>query len=422
MFEGLGNIIEDWLLRSGDMDVEFAFRLKTLLLTVIALLLAMLIWRLSKWFLHLLVPKVTEKTETIWDDMMFNERVLSSLALLIPAMLLDLWIPDIFQHAPSALPLAKGITDIIIIFTVAYILSSVFTSIKLILASNPDFKDKPIGSFTQLGNIFVYGIAFILALSILFNKSPIYLLSGFGAVAAVVLLVFKDSILGFVASVQLSANNMVHVGDWVTVPKYGADGDVLEINLTTIKVQNFDKTITTIPTYAFVSDSFTNWRGMQQADGRRIKRAIHIKIGSIKFCSPEMIERFKAFALVGSYLNERVAEIESHNASLGVDTSILLNGRRLTNIGVFRVYLEEYLKNNKRINPEMTIMVRQLASTPHGLPIEIYAFSRQQEWKIYEGVMADIFDHMFASATSFDLEIFEKPTSGDVRLLSMTKE
>ncbi|MDA0714200.1 MAG: mechanosensitive ion channel [Bacteroidetes bacterium] len=417
MFEGLGNLIESWLLNELELEVEAAFRLKTLLLILMALLIASLIWRISKWVLNRIVPKITESTKTIWDDMLFSDRVLSSLALLIPVLFLDYWMPSIFEHTPSALPLAMGLTDVIIIFTVAYIVSSVFSSVKLILASNPDFQDKPIGSFTQLGNIFVYAIAFILGLSIIFDKSPVYLLSGFGAVAAVVLLVFKDSILGFVASVQLSANNMVHVGDWVTVPKYGADGDVLEINLTTIKVQNFDKTITTIPTYAFVSDSFTNWRGMQQSGGRRIKRSIHIKVGSIRFCSPEMVERFKNFTLVRPYLVQRSAEIEAHNDSHGVDKSVLLNGRRFTNIGVFRVYLEEYLKTNSKINPDMTIMVRQLASTPNGLPLEIYAFSRYQEWKVYEGIMADIFDHMFAAARSFDLEIFENPTGGDIRTL-----
>lgn len=417
MFEGLGNLIESWLLNELELEVEAAFRLKTLLLILLALLIASLIWRISKWVLNRIVPKITESTKTIWDDMLFSDRVLSSLALLIPVLFLDYWMPSIFEHAPSALPLAMGLTDVIIIFTVAYIVSSVFSSVKLILASNPDFQDKPIGSFTQLGNIFVYAIAFILGLSIIFDKSPVYLLSGFGAVAAVVLLVFKDSILGFVASVQLSANNMVHVGDWVTVPKYGADGDVLEINLTTIKVQNFDKTITTIPTYAFVSDSFTNWRGMQQSGGRRIKRSIHIKVGSIRFCSPEMVERFKNFTLVRPYLVQRSAEIEAHNDSHGVDMSVLLNGRRFTNIGVFRVYLEEYLKTNSKISPDMTIMVRQLASTPNGLPLEIYAFSRYQEWKVYEGIMADIFDHMFAAARSFDLEIFENPTGGDIRTL-----
>jgi miniconductance mechanosensitive channel len=269
-----------------------------------------------------------------------------------------------------------------------------------------------------LAKILVYCVAAVLIISILINKNPLYLLSGLGAMAAILLLVFRDSILGFVASIQLSANNMVHVGDWVTVPNYGADGDVLEINLTTIKVQNFDKTITTIPTYAFISDSFTNWRGMEQSDGRRIKRAVHIKMDSIKFCSEEMIERFMKFQLISDYIIKRKAEIEVYNKEHKVDVSNLVNGRNMTNIGVFKAYIENYLIQNPKINEEMMIMVRQLPSSELGLPIEIYTFSKDKTWKGYEYIIADIFDHIFAVARSFDLEIFENPTGSDFKSLS----
>ena len=210
---------------------------------------------------------------------------------------------------------------------------------------------------------------------------------------------------------------MVHVGDWVTVPKFNADGDVLEINLTTIKVQNFDKTITTIPTYAFVSDSFKNWRGMAQSPGRRIKRAVHIQIQSIKFCSPEMIERFKKIHLISDYIQTRQAEIDLHNEKHQIDGSIMPNGRKLTNIGVFAIYLENYLKANPKINQEMTIMVRQLSPTPTGLPLEIYAFSLHKEWAIYERIIADLFDHILASIAYFDLQIFENPAGSDFQKL-----
>jgi miniconductance mechanosensitive channel len=270
-----------------------------------------------------------------------------------------------------------------------------------------------------LGKIVTYIVAIILSISIVFDKSPIYLLSGIGAIAAVILLVFKDSILGFVASIQLSANNMVHVGDWVTVPKYNADGDVMEINLTTIKVQNFDKTITTIPTYAFVADSFTNWRGMKQSAGRRIKRAVHIQISSIRFCTPEMIGRFQKIQLVKEYIAKRQKEIEAYNKLNDVDGSVLINGRKLTNVGVFQVYLENYLISSPDINSEMTIMVRQLAASTHGLPIEIYAFSRIKEWKAYEKVMANLFDHILASASTFGLDIFESPSGTDMRSIQL---
>jgi len=414
----VSSTIEKFLIQTLGFNSEAALYSRVLILCVAVLILLYLIWRAGKWTLLKLVPSVTERTTTIWDDIILNKRVMSAIALLIPVMLLDYLAPDIFYGFWKFIPFVKGATNVIIVFTVAWIVASILNSVNHILAKNPDFRDKPIGSFTQLGKIFVYSIAFVLALSIIFNKSPFLLLSGFGAVAAVVMLVFKDSILGFVASVQLSANNMVHVGDWVTVPKYNADGDVLEISLTTIKVQNFDKTITTIPTYAFVSDSFTNWRGMEQSPGRRIKRAVNFQISSVQFCNAEMVERFKRIELVSDYVSNRQAEIETHNAKKGVDVSILINGRRLTNIGVIKVYLENYLKSNPNINQDMTIMVRQLSPTTEGVPLEIYAFSIHKEWKHYEGVVSDIFDHVLAAAKEFNLRIFENPSGADFQTLN----
>jgi miniconductance mechanosensitive channel len=417
MFTSISDALEKLLIDSFGIPANTVLIPKTILLVLGAFMLMFVVWRISRWMLHKAVPKVTSKTKTIWDDVIFSKRVISAIALLVPALLLDYMAPAIFKGLGHTLPFVTGATNIIIVFTLAWIIGSVFNGVNAILAGNPDFKDKPIGSITQLGKIFVYSIAFVLAISIIFDKSPILLLSGFGAIAAVVLLVFKDSILGFVASVQLSANNMVHVGDWVTVPKYNADGDVQEINLTTIKVQNFDNTITTIPTYAFVSDSFTNWRGMQQSPGRRIKRAVHIQIQSIRFCTPEMIERFKKIQLVSDHITQRQQEIERYNKEHQIDGSVLVNGRKLTNIGIFAAYLENYLKTNPNISQEMTIMVRQLSSTPNGLPLEIYAFSIHKEWKIYEGVMSDLFDHILAAAACFDLQIFENPTGTDFRKL-----
>jgi miniconductance mechanosensitive channel len=335
-----------------------------LIMIGLALFIAFAIWRLSYWLLHRTVPSLTSRTKTVWDDALLSTGVINAIALFVPVVVLEHIAPIVFDHLPEALPYIDGMTTIFIVFALAYIVASVMNAINDILSANSDFNDKPIGSFTQLGKILSYAVAIILAISIVIGKSPIYLLSGIGAIAAVILLVFKDSILGFVASVQLSANNMVHVGDWVTVPKYNADGDVLEINLTTIKVQNFDKTITTIPTYAFVADSFTNWRGMEQSQGRRIKRAVHIQISSIRFCNSEMIKRFQMFQLVEDYITERQKEIEDYNISHKHDTSVLVNGRKLTNIGVFQVYLENYLKANPAINKEMTVMVRQLAASP----------------------------------------------------------
>lgn len=415
MFESISNAIDNWLTQSLQLAPALAYPLRTLIMALFALLLAYVVWRVCYWLLHKSIPKVTRRTKTIWDDALLSEGTLNALALLVPVLLLDHFAPIIFDHITDILPFISGTTNIFIVFSMAYIVASLLNAVNDMLRDNPDFRDKPIGSFTQLGKILTYSVAIVLTLSIIFDKSPIYLLSGIGAIAAVVLLVFKDSILGFVASVQLSANNMVHVGDWVTVPKYNADGDVLEINLTTIKVQNFDLTITTIPTYAFVADSFTNWRGMQLSHGRRIKRAVNIQISSIRFCTPEMIEAFEKVQLVKAYIAERQQEIETFNQQHDIDPSILVNGRKLTNIGVFQVYLENYLLASKDINSEMTVMVRQLAASPSGLPIEIYAFSKIKEWKAYEKVMADLFDHILASTNTFGLKIFEDPSGSDIQ-------
>jgi miniconductance mechanosensitive channel len=239
-----------------------------------------------------------------------------------------------------------------------------------------------------------------------------------GALTAIIILVFKDTILGFVGSIQLAANDMIRIGDWVTMEKYGADGDVVEINLATVKIQNFDKTITTIPTYSFISDSFKNWRGMLDSDGRRVMRAIHIKIQSVQFCTPEMLDQLGEIELIRSYVESKEKEINDFNAQHEVNKSVLLNGRNQTNLGIFRYYVEQYLINNQEINKEMTMLVRQLAPTEKGVPIQIYAFTNTQEWAHYEAVMADIFDHLLAAVSYFKLEVFESPAGSDMRKLA----
>ena len=232
-----------------------------------------------------------------------------------------------------------------------------------------------------------------------------------GALSAVILLIFKDTILGFVASIQLSSNDLIRIGDWVTMKQYGADGDVIEINLNSVKIQNFDKTITTIPTYKLISDSFKNWRGMSESDGRRIKRSLSVKGSSVKFLNEEELTQLKKIKLLKKLILSKEDDIKKHNSSLDINTSVLLNGRNLTNLGLFRNYIEIYLKNASNINNNMTVMCRQLSPTPHGIPLEIYAFSKNKEWKHYEHIMSDIFDHLLASLKSFHLELFEYPTS-----------
>ena len=407
--------VDNLLINVLNMNANTVYISRTIILFSLLIVLCLFVWWLSKKIFNYTIPKVTSKTKTLWDDIIFNKKVINAVSRLLPAILFNYYTPIIFADFSFIVPFLTGITSVFIILVAVEIFSSLLNSATEILSNIERFKDKPLYSFSQLAKIIVYSIATILIISILINKNPLFLLSGIGAMAAIILLIFKDSILGFVASIQLSGNNMVRVGDWVTVEKYGADGDVIEINLTTIKVQNFDKTITTIPTYAFISDSFTNWRGMEESGGRRIKRAINIKIDSIQFCSNEMLERYKKYHLISNYIQKKQKEIDDYNSKNSIDKVELINGRHLTNIGVFRAYIEEYLKHNPNVNTEMTCMVRQLPPTEYGVPIEIYAFSKNKDWTTYEAIMADIFDHLFAATKNFNLKIFERPSTGDFK-------
>ena len=412
----LKNWLNDLLINQLDINPDKVIYIRTILLFVALIIACIIIWWVGEKLLNYIIPKVTAKTKTLWDDIILNKKVINAVTHLVPAIVLSHFAPIVFSDFHFIDPFLVRITDIFIIIVAAEICSSFFNSAREILLQIKRFKDKPIGSFTQLGKILVYSVAIILIISIAINEKPIFLLSGLGAMAAILLLIFKDSILGFVASIQLSGNDMVRLGDWVTVSNYGADGDVIEINLTTIKVQNFDKTITTIPTYAFISDAFTNWRGMENSDGRRIKRALNIKIDSIKFCSPEMLERFKKYHLITNYIEDKQKVISQFNKKHNVDKSELINGRHLTNIGLFRIYVEEYLKTNPNINSNMTCMVRQLSPTEFGLPIEVYSFSKSKVWTEYEAIMADLFDHLLAVTPNFELEIYERPSGSDFKM------
>jgi miniconductance mechanosensitive channel len=272
-------------------------------------------------------------------------------------------------------------------------------------------KGKPIESFVQVAMLLVWFTAIVLIFSIITGTQVSTFLTAMGALSAVIMLIFKDTILGFVASIQLSSNDLIRIGDWVTMKKFGADGDVIEINLNSVKIQNFDKTITTIPTYKLISDSFTNWRGMSDSDGRRIKRALLIKGSSIRFIQKEEISNLKNIKLLSQYISQTEKDIKSHNIKLLVEADDNINGRNLTNIGLFRKYIEEYLIANNLINTQMTVMCRQLTPTSQGVPLEIYAFISDKEWKNYENIVSDIFDHLLASLKTFDLELFELPSN-----------
>jgi miniconductance mechanosensitive channel len=275
----------------------------------------------------------------------------------------------------------------------------------------------PIRTIVQIVRVAVYFVVGIAVLAILLGKSPLVFFSGLGAFTAVLLLIFKDTLLGFVAGIQLTANNMVRKGDWIEMPGHNADGNVLDVSLTTVKVQNWDKTITTIPTYALVAEPFKNWRGMDESGGRRIKRAVRLDVTSIKFCDAEMLQRFKKIQFISDYVARKLEEVSAHNRDHQVDESLLINGRHLTNVGTFRAYLEHYLRTHPKVHQDMTFLVRQLAPTEHGLPIEIYVFSNDQAWASYEAIQADIFDHVLAVLPLFDLRPFQAPTGADLRAL-----
>ena len=300
-------------------------------------------------------------------------------------------------------------------------ISSFLSGLHDIYYTLPISKNRPISGYIQLVKIIFYFIGGILILSILFDKELGYFFTGLGAFAAVLLLVFKDTILGFVSSIQLSANNMVKPGDWISMPKQNTDGIVLEINLTTVKIQNWDKTISTIPTYSLISESFNNWKGMEESGGRRIKRHLNIDMKSIKFCDDELIQKFMKIKLLNKYLKEKIQEITIENQKKNISSSDNLNLRHLTNIGIFRKYIEEYLSNHPKIHNNMTFLIRQLQPTERGIPLEIYVFSKDQEWVAYEALQSDIFDHLLAILPEFELRVFQNPTGDDFSKLAAMK-
>ncbi len=321
----------------------------------------------------------------------------------------------ILKDFENLLPLVLKLTDSYLILAGTMIIMAFLKTAEYSLSKSAVFIDKPLASYFQLLRMIIYIATGILILSVLLGKSPIYFLSAFGAMTAIILLIFKDTILGLVASIQISSNDMVRVGDWVEMPKFNADGDVIAINLNTVKVKNWDKTITTIPTFYFITDSFKNWRGMQESGGRRIKRSLSINISSIRFVDVETREKYKKYYLIGDYITERQKEIEEFNTEHNFDTDILINGRRMTNIGVFRIYVESYLLIHPKIRKDMTLLVRQLSIEDQGVPLEIYCFTNTVAWAEYETIQADLFDHLLAAASYFGLEIFQQPSGHDIR-------
>lgn len=411
------DLLQNWLLNQG-IGESLSFYLSRSIVFAGVLLVSVVARQVVKHLILTAFTFVVSRTKTKWDDVLLNRKVLHRLALLAPAMVIYVLAPVALAGLELTSTFVTNASLIFIIIILMLVLDSVLNAVIDIYRSFEISKEIPIKGFIQVLKLVLYFFTAILTISIVLNKTPIYLLSGLGALTAVLMLIFRDSILGFVAGIQLTANRMVAHGDWIEMPKYGADGDVLEVTLTTVKVQNFDKTITTIPTYALISESFKNWRGMEASSGRRIKRAVNIDMSTIRFCDQEMLGRFAKIQYISAYIETKKKDLEAFNTAADVDHVSLANGRRMTNIGTFRAYVQAYLRNHPMINLDMTFLVRQLRSTEYGLPIEIYVFCKDKAWVNYEAIQADIFDHILAVVPEFDLSVFQNPAGADFRALN----
>ncbi|MEM9680539.1 MAG: mechanosensitive ion channel domain-containing protein [Bacteroidota bacterium] len=406
----LKHLIYDFLVSKGVSESSAAY-LNMIILLVAVLIIAFLIDFVTKRILWRTSAGIAKRTKTNFDDILISNKLPRNVAHIIPLLILIEFTPAIFSDFDYTENLIEKTLKVIAIILTLRIFRSLLNSIKDYLKTLDRYKDKPIDSYIQVFMIFLWIIGVFSAFAIVTGISFIEFATTLGAASAIIILLFRDTILGFVASITVSVNDMVRIGDWITFEKYGADGDVIEINLATVKVQNWDKTITTIPTYALISDSFKNWRGMMNSGGRRIKRSVIIKASSIRFLTDADVEKLKGIGLISNYLETGSKIIKKHNEERNIDKSLLINGRNLTNFGVFRKYLTEYIESNSVVNKDMTMMVRQLAPTAQGIPMEIYAFSKDQRWQNYEYIMGDIFDHVLASVPYFDLEVYELITS-----------
>jgi miniconductance mechanosensitive channel len=406
------NFIKDYLINNGVAD----FWAKIINLVIVLSLLIIIAYVLDR-VLRRIIIKVFDifsvKTTTTFDDFLAQSKFSRYIAHIIPLLFLKAFVPIVLKGFPFLYTRFDDVINIYAVILIVKILRSLLRSTQRYLRTIERYKDKPLESYLQVVMIFLWGLAIFFIIYQLTGKD-ILSFATLGAASAVILLIFKDTILGFVASIQVSVNDIVRIGDWIAYTKFGADGTVTDINLASVRVRNWDNTFTTIPTYSLISDSFQNWRGMEESGGRRIKRAVLIKQSSIKFLTTNEVQDLKKIHLVSEYLERRYQEISDHNDEIGADKSVLINGRNLTNFGVFRKYLDAYLIENSNVSKELFSMVRQLAPTSKGIPLEIYCFSSNKQWAKYEAIMADIFDHIIAAIPYFDLEVFEEPTGKDL--------
>jgi miniconductance mechanosensitive channel len=407
-------ILSSWLTEQGVSPENLAISTQLLGCTIIFILCS-IAYYLAKHQLLRAVQKLVKHSRNTWDDLIFEHQVFTRLASFIPLVLFWFLVPKLIAAESLTQHFFLVFAKVAISFQVARTIGSLLNVVNNVSRETAKQRYLPLNASIQVIKLAVYLVTTILSISFVLDKSPIYLLSGLGALTAVLLLVFQDTIKGLVASIQISANKMLAPGDWIEIPQYGADGDVLEIGLNTVKVQNFDRTVTTVPTYALISGSFKNWRDMFASGGRRIKRTIIIDIGSIHFYQADKIEKLKEIHLLKEYLARKLHEISEHSKQLALEDTDYVNQRKLTNVGTFRAYIQEFLQHHEKVHHQMTCMVRQLPATATGLPLELYFFSNDQNWVNYEAIQADIFDHLFAMAPVFDLRIFQHPSGDDWR-------
>ncbi len=411
-------ILNEWL-SAFDLGPRWQPVVSRGVLVLAVVLLAILAWAGARILLGRVLFRLVRQTKSRWDDAIYDRGVLKRLTRIAPAVVIYLFVPQLAPELPWLTELLRRVSVAYMVGVSVLVFDAVLEATNDIYQGFASARRRPIKGYLQLVKILAYVVGIVLMATTILGQSAAGILGGIGAMSAVLLLVFRDSILGVVASFQIGANDLVHLGDWIEMPNYGADGDVIDISLQTIKVQNWDKTISSIPIYALISDSFKNWRGMAESGGRRIKRSVSIDMRSVRFLTQEDIGRFRRFSRLRSYLEAKLSEVESYNREHGIDTADSVSGRRLTNLGTFRAYVAAYLRDHPQIHNDMTFLVRHLPPGPTGIPVEIYVFSRDQAWANYEGIQADIFDHLLAVLPEFDLRVFQEPSGWDIETAAL---
>ena len=409
-------MLHDWLTHQG-MNDALANNLIGLGAIVLLVVAALIVDAIVKRVLLRILHKIAKRSKTLWDDYMVQRGVFDRAAHLASAMIIYSFAPTAMESWPQLAGIVQNIASAYMVLVVTLVLDALLTVFLDIYQTTQKSKTLALRPVIQAARTVVWLVGSILILASVMDKSPAVFFSGLGAMTAVLMLIFKDSILGLVAGVQIATNDLVRKGDWIEMPKYGADGDVIEVGMTTVRVQNWNKTISTIPSYALISDSFKNWRGMDESGGRRIKRSIALDMNSTRFCDEEMIARFRKIEILNEYIDRKLVELTEYNTEHDIDDKVLVNGRRMTNLGTFRAYLVAYLRRHPKIHDDMTLLVRQLQPSSQGLPMEIYVFSRDQRWGEYEGIQSDIFDHILAVVPEFDLRVYQAPTGKDLAAL-----